>query len=174
MVKTEHLSCCLAAWGWCDCLPFCLLSSRLLDDLIYIRRGNHDHITFVRIEHSVVGRKHNNSHILHLNTLQYYIVLHRHQAEEILMQPWMHFVAQGGRSARLVSKTPPELMGRNAVVRHSPCRFRMPDRRSGSAGSCSPRAVYDRRELGSPGLIDLVFSVSTSGCTAVWAGFTKA
>src|SRR6185436_10176313 len=33
-------------------------------------------------------------------------------------------------SARLVSKTPPELMGRYAVVRHSPCRFRMPDCRS--------------------------------------------
>ena len=62
----------------------------------------------------------------------------------------VHFVAQGGRSARLVSKTPPELMGRNAVVRHNPCRFRMTDRRSGSAGSCSPRAVCAQRELVHP------------------------
>jgi hypothetical protein len=59
-------------------------------------------------------------------------------------------VAQGGRSARLVSKTPPELMGRNAVVRHSPCRFRMTDRRSGIAGSRSPRAVCAQRELVHP------------------------
>ena len=59
----------------------------------------------------------------------------------------VHFVAHSGRSARLVSKTPPELMGRNAVVHHSPCRFRMPDRRSGSAGSRSPRAVCAQREL---------------------------
>src|SRR6267154_6191304 len=72
------------------------------------------------------------------------------EAEEILMLPWMHFVAQDGRSARLVSITPSELMGRNAVVRHSPCRFRMPDRRSGSAGSRSPRAVCAQRELVHP------------------------
>src|ERR1700738_4041159 len=37
-------------------------------------------------------------------------------------------------SARLVSKMPTELMGRNGAVRHSPCRFRMLDRRSDSAG----------------------------------------
>ena len=40
-------------------------------------------------------------------------------------------------SARLVSKMPTELMGRNGAVRHSPCRFRMLDRRSDSAGSRS-------------------------------------
>ena len=38
-------------------------------------------------------------------------------------------------------------MGRNAVVHHSPCRFRMPDRRSESAGSRSRRAVCAQREL---------------------------
>ena len=55
-----------------------------------------------------------------------------------------------GRSARLVSKTPPELTGRNAVAHHSPCRFRMPDRRSEIAGSRSPRAVCAQRELVHP------------------------
>jgi CheY-like chemotaxis protein len=38
-------------------------------------------------------------------------------------------------SARLVSKMPTELMGRNGAVRHSPCRFRMLDHRSDCAGS---------------------------------------
>ena len=47
----------------------------------------------------------------------------------------------------LLPKHRPALMGRNAAVRHSRCKFRMPDRRSESAGSRSPRAVCVQREL---------------------------
>jgi hypothetical protein len=49
----------------------------------------------------------------------------------------------GSRKRRLISHLPPkcplEPMGRNGAVRHSPYRFRMLDRRSGSAGSRSQR-----------------------------------
>src|SRR5712664_1421782 len=47
----------------------------------------------------------------------------------------------GSRKRRLISDMSPkrrlELMGRNGAVRHSPCSFRMLDRRSDSAGSGS-------------------------------------
>src|SRR5229473_2533018 len=55
------------------------------------------------------------------------------EGHECILVP---IAAECVRSARLVSK-PTELMGRNGAVRHSPCRFRMLDRRSDSAGSRS-------------------------------------
>ena len=60
------------------------------------------------------------------------------------------FVAIAAGQLDSFPKTPPELTGRNAVARHSPCRFRMTDRRSETAGSRSPRAVCPQRELVHP------------------------